>query len=228
MNISDRIKARLTASGKPWLANDNIAGSIEDGEMEELLEEVTEKVSGLLSSLVIDVENDHNMRETARRVAKMYLREVFHGRYDEPPKATEFPNVKHLDEIYAVGPIQIRSACSHHLVPIIGRAWVGVFPSDKVIGLSKFSRILEWVFARPHIQEEAVIMAADHIENLIQPQGLALVLKAQHMCTSWRGVKESSMLMTNSIMRGKFREDSHAKQEFFRMIEGNGFSDPLV
>jgi GTP cyclohydrolase I len=172
---------------------------------------------------VVDTENDHNTQETAARVARMYVREVFRGRYEAPPKVTDFPNVKHLDEIYTVGPITVRSACSHHLVPITGQCWVGVKPSDRVIGLSKFNRLVEWVMARPQIQEEAAIMLADTIEGLIKPQGLAVVIKAQHQCMTWRGVKDNDTHMVTSIMRGFFREDAKARQELMSILRGQGF-----
>ena len=153
--ISLRIRERLDAAGVAYLANDNIADHLRDGELEQLEIEVAGKVRELLRSLVIDIDKDHNTEETAERVARMYLHEVFKGRYYEQPKIASFPNVKKLDEIYTVGPITVRSACSHHLVPILGNCWIGIKPGDRVIGLSKFSRVADWVFSRPHIQEEA-------------------------------------------------------------------------
>ena len=164
--VSRRIRDRLEAAGVPYLANDNIADHLAEGELEQLEIEVAGKVRELLRSLVIDIDNDHNTEETAERVARMYLHEVFKGRYHEQPKSASFPNVKKLDEIYTVGPITVRSACSHHLVPILGNCWIGIKPGERVIGLSKFSRVADCVFSRPHIQEEAVIILADEIERL--------------------------------------------------------------
>jgi GTP cyclohydrolase I len=149
----------------------------------------------------------------------MYLNEVFKGRYIPAPRVTDFPNAKELDELYILGPISIRSACSHHLVPIIGQAWVGVLPNDRVIGISKFNRVIDWVMSRPHIQEEAVIMIADELERLMKPKGLAVLVKAEHLCMTWRGVKEHETLMTNSIMRGEFRENTALKAEFLSAIQ---------
>ena len=157
-------------------------------------------LSSSLKHLVIDVENDHNTQETAERVSKMYLNEVFKGRYHEQPKVTSFPNDKNLDEIYTVGPISVRSACSHHLVPILGECWIGIKPGNKVIGLSKFARVADWVFSRPHIQEEAVMILADEIEKLCEPKGLGIIVKAQHYCMKWRGVKEPNTSMINSCL----------------------------
>jgi GTP cyclohydrolase I len=218
--ISQIIRDRVIAAGDPFLANDSISHHISDIEREELKKEIEGKLQG-----VFDTANDHNTKETARRVAKMYVDEVFKGRYHPMPKVTDFPNAKELDEIYTLGPITVRSACSHHFVPIVGQAWIGIVPSDRVIGISKFNRIVDWVMSRPHIQEEAAIMVADTIENLIKPKGLAFVIKAQHMCMTWRGVKEPETKMVNSIVRGSFRSDPSMKKEFFDLIRAHGFGD---
>ncbi|MCY4235060.1 MAG: GTP cyclohydrolase I [Cyanobacteria bacterium MAG CAR2_bin_4] len=215
---SGRIRQRLRAAGVSFFANDNIAAHLGEGELEALEDEVTQQVRGLLKTLVIDVDNDHNTAETAERVARMYLHEVFKGRYHPQPKVASFPNVKELDEIYTVGPITVRSACSHHLVPILGHCWIGIQPGERVIGLSKFSRVADWVFSRPHIQEEAVIILADEIETLCKPLGLGIVLKAQHYCMKWRGVKEPQASMVNSVVRGSFRASASMKKEFFDLI----------
>jgi len=218
-SLSRRIRERLQAKGVSFLANDNISDHLLEGELEQLQVEVADKVRDLLQSLVIDIDNDHNTEETAERVSKMYLHEVFKGRYHKQPKIASFPNVKELDEIYTVGPISVRSACSHHLVPILGSCWIGIKPGERVIGLSKFSRVADWVFSRPHIQEEAVIILADEIERLCEPQGLAILVKAQHYCMKWRGVKEPQASMVNSVMRGDFRHDASLKQEFFELVK---------
>ncbi|MFN7631896.1 MAG: GTP cyclohydrolase I [Cyanobacteriota bacterium] len=217
--VSERIRQRLQNAKAPYFANDNIAPFLHEGDLEELESEVTGKVRELLRSLVIDIDNDHNTEETAERVARMYIQEVFKGRYNEQPKIASFPNVKNLDEIYTVGPITVRSACSHHLVPILGNCWIGIKPGERVIGLSKFSRVADWVFSRPHIQEEAVIILADEIERLCQPKGLAILVKAQHYCMKWRGVKELQTSMMNSVVRGDFRVDPSLKQEFFELVK---------
>ena len=157
--VSLRIKERLQAAGQRFYANDNIADYILPGEFDLLLAELEDKMLGVLSSLVIDTEHDHNTDGTARRVARMYLQEVFKGRYVPAPAITEFPNAVHLNELMIVGPITVRSACSHHLCPIIGKLWVGLLPNDmtNVIGLSKYARLAEWVMGRPQIQEESAL-----------------------------------------------------------------------
>jgi GTP cyclohydrolase I len=148
----------------------------------------------------------------------MYLHEVIKVRYNHQPNVASYPNVKKLEEIYTVGPITVRSACSHHLVPIMGNCWIGIKPGARVIGLSKFTRVADWVFSRPHIQEEAVMILADEIEKLCEPQGLGIIIKAQHYCMKWRGVKEPQTSMVNSVVRGDFRHDPSLKQEFFELV----------
>ena len=216
--VSDAIRDRLKQAGASFLANDNIADHLQPGDLVRLEQEVADKVRDLLRTLVIDIDNDHNTHETAERVARMYLHEVFKGRYHRQPKVASFPNVKQLDEIYTVGPITVRSACSHHLVPIMGNCWIGIRPGARVIGLSKFTRVADWVFSRPHIQEEAVMILADEIEKLCEPQGLGIIIKAQHYCMKWRGVKEPQTSMVNSVVRGDFRHDPSLKQEFFELV----------
>lgn len=222
MSVSKNIRKRLADAGIPFKANDNIADYITDVEREMLQDEVERRVSDLLDALVIDQENDHNTQETARRVAKMYLKEVFHGRYEKAPAKTLFPNVKQVNEVFTVGPIAVRSACSHHMVPILGQAWVGVIPSEKLIGLSKFNRLVDWIMSRPQIQEEAAAQLADELEASFNPQGLAIVVRAKHLCCQWRGVRDQSE-MVSSVMRGVFMDDTAARNEFFAIIRSQGF-----
>jgi GTP cyclohydrolase I len=222
--VSAKIRERIQASRKRFNANDNIAQFIEPGELELLLDEVEEKMKGVLSSLVIDTDNDHNTDNTARRVAKMYLQEVFKGRYVAAPSITEFPNAEHLNELMIVGPITVRSACSHHFCPVIGQIWIGVLPNEhtNVIGLSKYARLAEWIMGRPQIQEEAVVQLADLIQEKTQPDGLAIVMEASHYCMSWRGVKDMNSKMINSVMRGAFLKDANLRREFLSLIPRKG------
>jgi GTP cyclohydrolase I len=218
--VSIKIRERLKASRQRFHANDNIADFIEPGELEKILDEVEDKMKGVLSSLVIDTDNDHNTTDTARRVAKMYVQEVFKGRFVKPPVITEFPNVEHLNELMIVGPITVRSACSHHFCPVIGKIWIGVLPNKNtnVIGLSKYARLAEWVMGRPQIQEEAVVQLADLIQVKTQPDGLAIVMEATHFCMAWRGVKDMDSRMINSVMRGAFLKDPDLRREFLSLI----------
>ncbi len=219
--ISEVIRLRLKANNVRFHANDNIAAHIEPGELEGLIDEVSEKVQALLESLVIDTENDHNTRNTSRRVAKMYVNEVFNGRYVAPPPLTDFPNISRLNELMIIGPISVRSACSHHLCPIMGRIWIGVLPDQDsaLVGLSKYARLTEWVMSRPQIQEEAVVELANMLEQKLKPAGLAVVMEADHFCMQWRGVKDNDSKMINSVMRGDFLENSNLRREFLSLIE---------
>jgi GTP cyclohydrolase I len=177
-------------------------------------------MQGVLESLVIDTVSDHNTNDTARRVAKMYLNEVFGGRYVKQPATTEFPNVERLNELMIVGPITVRSACSHHFCPVIGHIWIGVMPNEhtNVIGLSKYARLAEWIMSRPQIQEEAVVQLADLIQEKTQPDGLAVVMSATHYCMAWRGVRDMGSRMINSVMRGSFLKDPNLRREFLSLI----------
>jgi GTP cyclohydrolase I len=218
--VSVKIRERLVAARSRFNANDNIAPFIEPGELGLLLDEVQEKMQAVLDSMVIDTTRDHNTADTARRIAKMYLNEVFAGRYTEPPRITEFPNAERLNELMIVGPITVRSACSHHFCPVMGKIWIGVMPNEhtNVIGLSKYARLTEWVMGRPQIQEEAVVQLADLIQDKTQPDGLAIVMEASHFCMSWRGVKEPDGKMINSVMRGVFLKDASLRREFLSLI----------
>lgn len=218
--ISATIRRRLQSANRRFHANDNIAEFIEPGEMEKLLEEVAGKMKGVLESLVIDTDSDHNTQDTARRVAKMYLNEVFRGRYMAAPPVTEFPNVEHLNELMIVGPISVRSACSHHFCPIMGRLWIGLMPNENsnLIGLSKYSRLAEWIMSRPQIQEEAIVQIAELLMSKVNPDGLAVVMEADHFCMHWRGVKDAQTKMTNSVMRGSFLKNAALRREFLSLI----------
>ena len=218
--VSERIRARVRRAKQRFHANDNISDFLEPGELDALLDEVTDKMRGVLESLVIDTESDHNTQDTARRVAKMYLNEVFRGRYVPLPPVTEFPNAGNLNELMIVGPITVRSACSHHFCPIMGRLWVGVMPNQhsNLIGLSKYSRLAEWIMSRPQIQEEAITQLAELLMDKVTPDGLAVVMEADHFCMHWRGVKDTASKMVNSVMRGSFLKDAALRREFLSLI----------
>jgi GTP cyclohydrolase I len=222
--VSARVRGRLQAAGRRFHANDNIHDFLEPGELDALQGEVAARMRSVLEALVIDIESDHNTQETAKRVAKMYVREVFGGRYAPMPPVTEFPNVSLLNELMIVGPVTVRSACSHHFCPIMGRVWVGVMPNEQsaLIGLSKYARLIDWVMSRPQIQEEAIAQLADLLQEKMQPDGLAIVMEADHFCMQWRGVKDMNSRMTNSIMRGSFLKDANLRREFLSLMPGSG------
>ncbi len=220
LSASDRIRYRLVGAQARYHANDNIAGFIRDGELDELRAEVEAKMHEVLHALVIDTQSDHNTQETARRVAKMFISEVFAGRYQPMPTVTEFPNASRLNELMIVGPIKVRSACSHHLCPILGKVWIGILPNEhsNLIGLSKYVRICDWIMSRPQIQEEAVKMLADELQQRVKPDGLAIVMEADHYCMHWRGVKDDGAMMTNSVMQGAFLQNPTLRREFLSLL----------
>lgn len=219
-SVSRRIRARLESQGRRFHANDCIADVLEPGDVDALLEEVAQKFETVLDALVIDTKSDHNTQDTARRVAKMYLTEVFAGRYAPPPQVTEFPNAESLNELMIVGPVTIRSACSHHFCPIMGRVWIGLMPNQhsNLIGLSKYARLAHWIMSRPQIQEEAITQLADLLNKKVRPDGLAVVMEADHYCMHWRGVKDDNTKMINSVMRGVFLKDPALRREFLSLI----------
>lgn len=224
MPASQRVRERLRAAGVRFHANDNIADYLQPGELEEIEREVAARAQELLRALVIDVEHDHNTHETGRRLAKMFVREVFAGRYQPAPAVTEFPNAERLNELMIIGPLRVRSACSHHLCPIMGRIWVGVLPNadSNLIGLSKYARLIDWIMRRPQIQEEAVSQIADLLERRLKPDGIAVVMEADHYCMHWRGVKDDTSKMINSVMRGRFLSDPSLRKEFLSLRCGGG------
>jgi GTP cyclohydrolase IA len=219
--VSERIRRRLQQQGRRFHANDNIADVIESDEIDLLIEEVAARMQGVLESLVIDTRSDHNTQDTARRVAKMYVTEVFRGRYFAAPAVTEFPNAERLNELMIVGPVKVRSTCSHHFCPIIGRVWIGLMPNEhsNLIGLSKYVRLTDWIMTRPQIQEEAITQIAELLMHKVNPDGLAIVMEADHFCMHWRGVKDDNAKMINSVMRGSFLKDHTLRREFLSLIK---------
>ncbi len=202
--------------------NDNISDIVTEKNVAKIEKNVKKHFQKVLDALLIDTENDHNTQDTAKRVAKMLVREVFAGRYEPKPRITSFPNANQYDQLYITGPIKIRSTCAHHFQPIVGNAWVGIFPGENVIGLSKFNRLVDWVASRPQIQEEMTVQVADTIEEETRAEGVAVVIKAEHMCLTHRGVKEHESDMTTSVMRGIFQDENarHLKSEFLQLLKG--------
>jgi GTP cyclohydrolase I len=222
-NIVSRLWARVRAAGLSAEANASIWAVFEDGDLDRLEEELERRIAAVIEALLIDREKDPHSRDTPRRLAKLYLREVFAGRYADRPLMADFPNGKRLDELYTLGPIAVRSACAHHLCPVTGQLWVGVIPNKRIVGISKFSRLARWILARPQVQEDAIVQLADEIEGEIDPRGLALVMKATHSCMTWRGVNEHDTTMVTNVMRGIMREAPTSRAEFFAAIQAQGF-----
>lgn len=223
-HLSQIIRERLQAAGHRFHCNDNIADYIQEGEIEQLVDEVAERFQGVLSSLVIDTDHDHNTKETARRVAKMFVKETFGGRYRAAPKVTAFPNLGYKS-LYTAGPISIRSTCAHHFQNIVGRCWVGIVPEGEVIGLSKFNRLVHHICERPQIQEEMTTQIADALREYAKTEHIAVVVKAEHHCMTQRGVREHESDMTTAIMLGAFQTDPALKKEFYDIclsMKGHG------
>ena len=216
--FSDELRKRMTTIKHKHFANDTIFAYLDPGDVNLIEDEVTEAFEGVLKALVINTTDDHNSQDTARRVAKMFVHEIFRGRYYPPPEVTSFPNAKEYDQIYVSGPMSINSTCAHHFQPITGQAYVGVFPGKRVVGLSKFNRIVDWIASRPQIQEEMTEQIADMVEKETEAQGVAVVIKAEHFCMTARGVKEHESEMMTSVVRGMFRDEPATKAEFFSLL----------
>lgn len=222
--ISDIIKERIKNEQGTFFANHNISDYIKDGELELLQDEVEKAATDLLSSLVIDIENDHNTKETARRVAKMFIKETFSGRYLPPPRVTSFPNLGYKS-LYTSGPITVRSTCAHHFQNIVGKCWIGIVPEEEVIGLSKFNRIVYHIAERPQIQEEMTSQIAHELVKFAKTPNVAVIVKAEHHCMTARGVKEHESDMTTAIMLGAFKDNQSLKKEFYDIclsMKGHG------
>jgi GTP cyclohydrolase IA len=218
MKISETIRQRILAAGDKFYCNDNISQFISDTEIEALVDEVEVAFQGVLESLVIDTEHDHNTHDTARRVAKMFIKETFSGRYLPEPKVTAFPNMGYKS-LYTTGPISIKSVCAHHFQNIVGYCWVGIVPEDEVIGLSKFNRLVHHICERPQIQEEMTTQIATALKKYAKTDNIAVVVKAEHFCMSQRGVKEHESDMTTAIMLGAFEKDPALKAEFYQILQ---------
>src|SRR5215207_1837616 len=201
------------------LCNETLDQPLMEGEREAMIAAAARKVEELFDILRIDHQNDHNTRETPQRVAKMYVEEILAGRYTAPPKITEFDNAQAHDQLIVTGPIELRSMCAHHLMPIYGHAVIGILPAadGKIIGLSKYDRIVEYFASRLQIQEELVKQIGQYIMDMTAPRGLAVRISAVHMCKTQRGVRASHRgRMVNTYCWGEMRENAALKGEFLQ------------
>lgn len=219
MSVSENIRSRLKSEGVRYFANDNISEYITEEEKQGLIDELTVKFEDVLDSLIIDRENDPNSRGTPKRLAKMYINEIMRGRYEEAPPVTAFPN-DHSKDSYN-GMITVRaeiiSMCSHHHQPVKGVAYIGILPSTKVIGLSKYARIAQWCARRGTLQEELTKMIADQIQEHTGAADCAVYIQATHGCMENRGVCAHSSLTQTTELRGQFYNPS-VKNEFLDYI----------
>ena len=201
------------------LCNEALEQPLTAGERDVMIAAAARKVEELFDILRIDHRNDHNTRETPQRVAKMYVEEILEGRYTAPPKITEFDNAQAYDQLIVTGPIELRSMCAHHMMPIYGAAYIGILPSadGKIIGLSKYDRIVEYFAARLQIQEELVKQIGQYIMDMTSPRGLAVRISAVHMCKTQRGVRASHRSrMVNTYYWGEMASDAALKSEFLQ------------
>ncbi len=201
------------------LCNESVEGYSEAAERESLKAAAAKKIEELFDVLKIDYRNDHNTRETPQRFAKMLVEETLSGRYTQPPKITDFDNAQNYDELIVTGPIEVRSTCAHHMMPIYGSAFIGVLPSvdGKIIGLSKYDRIVDYFASRLQIQEELVKQIEKFIVDTTQPRGLAVRISAVHMCKTHRGVRAShKSRMVNSTFYGEMSRNPSLRAEFLQ------------
>jgi GTP cyclohydrolase IA len=201
------------------LCNEALDQPLTEAERDAMTAAAARKIEELFDILRIDHQNDHNSRETPQRVAKMYVEELLEGRFTSPPKITEFDNAQAYDQLIVTGPIELRSMCAHHLMPIYGQAYIGILPAadGKIIGLSKYDRIVEYFASRFQIQEELVKQIGQYIMDMTQPRGLAVRISAVHMCKTQRGVRASHRSrMVNTYHWGELASDTALKSEFLQ------------
>ncbi len=201
------------------LGNQAVAGLMRDSDKLAMREAAAKKIEELFDILMIDHRNDHNTRDTPSRVAKMFVEETMRGRYTSPPRITDFDNVERCDQLIVTGPLEVRSTCAHHLMPIYGHAVIGILPSaeGKIIGLSKYDRIVDYFSSRLQIQEELVKQIERFIVDTTAPRGLAVRVSAVHMCKSHRGVRASrASRMVNTTYYGALGADPQLKAEFLQ------------
>jgi len=219
MKTSKQIREILEANGKRFWAGDNISAYLNNEDIENLIDETTEAFEAVLDSLLIDRKNDPNSQETARRLAKMYFKEIMAGRYEPAPDATAFPNdSQDRYEGMLVVRSELRSICSHHHQPVTGVAYIGIIAAQKLIGLSKYTRIAQWCARRGTLQEELCNDIAREIAKATDSENVAVYLEAEHGCCTNRGIMAYSSLTQTTVLRGAFKTDPATKKEFFDNI----------
>ena len=220
MSKSEEIKARLVQAKQRFWAGDNISAVLQEGDKEELINEATSAFESVLDALVIDRYQDPNSKGTAKRLAKMYYNEIMAGRYDPAPAATAFPNDS--DDRYAgmlVVRSELKSMCSHHHQPVTGTAYIGIIAADKLIGLSKYTRIAQWCARRGTLQEELANDIAREIQLATDAEHLGVYIQATHGCCENRGIMATSSLTQTTVLKGSFKDDAGTKKEFFDNIK---------
>ena len=215
-----QIRAKLEDAGIRYWAGDNISQVLQKHDKEELINEATRAFEGVLDALLIDRINDPNSQGTARRLAKMYFNEIMAGRYDPAPSATSFPNDStDRYEGMLVVRSELKSICSHHHQPVAGVAYIGIIAADKLIGLSKYTRIAQWCARRGTLQEELANDIAREIQAATDAKHLGVYIQATHGCCENRGIMATSSLTQTTVLKGAFKEDAGTKKEFFDNIK---------
>ena len=220
MNKALQIKTKLKDAGIRYWAGDNISQVLDAGDKEALIDNAAVAFEGVLDALLIDRENDPNSKGTAKRLAKMYFNEIMAGRYDVMPSATAFPNDS--DDRYEgmlVVRSELKSMCSHHHQPVAGIAYIGIIAADKLIGLSKYTRIAQWCARRGTLQEELANDIAREIQLATDAEHLGVYIQATHGCCENRGIMATSSLTQTTVLRGAFKDDMGTKKEFFDNIK---------
>jgi GTP cyclohydrolase IA len=217
---ADQIKVKLEDAGIRYWAGDNISEVLTTSDKEALIDDATLAFEGVLDALLIDRVNDPNSKGTARRLAKMYYNEIMAGRYDPRPDATAFPNdTSDRYEGMLVVRSELKSMCSHHHQPVSGVAYIGIIAADKLIGLSKYTRIAQWCARRGTLQEELANDIAREIANATDAKHLGVYIQATHGCCENRGIMASSSLTQTTVLKGSFKDDPGTKKEFFDNIK---------
>ena len=220
MTKADQIKVKLEDAGIRYWAGDNISEVLTTSDKEALIDDATLAFEGVLDALLIDRVNDPNSKGTARRLAKMYYNEIMAGRYDPRPSATAFPNdTSDRYEGMLVVRSELKSMCSHHHQPVSGVAYIGIIAADKLIGLSKYTRIAQWCARRGTLQEELANDIAREIANATDAKHLGVYIQATHGCCENRGIMASSSLTQTTVLKGSFKDDPGTKKEFFDNIK---------
>lgn len=214
--LSDIIRLKMKQDGKRFWAGDNISEYIDDATKETLIEEATEAFESVLDTLLIDRENDPNSKDTARRLAKMYYKEIMAGRYLESPAPTAFPNDStDRYEGMLVVRSELKSMCSHHHQPVVGVAYIGIIAANKLIGLSKYTRIAQWCARRGTLQEELCNDIAREIMSATGSSDVGVYIRATHGCCELRGIMANDSSTTTTVLKGAFGTDAATKKEFF-------------
>ena len=181
------------------------------------VEKIAAHVREIIRILGLDPEKDANLVDTDHRVARMYL-EIFSGLDSgRKPKLTTFPNDEHYTSMVMEKEIPFYSMCAHHFVPFYGHGHIAYIPNEKIVGLSKLPRLLEFYARRPQLQERLTEQIASTLEEELKPQGVMVVVEARHLCVEMRGVRKPGAVTVTSALRGIFLQKA-VREEFLDLL----------